>query len=352
LQIPKLHFKDLELHHFDSVIDVRSPSEFAEDHILGSINLPVLSDDERILVGTIYKQESRFKARKIGAALIAKNSAQYLETELFEKERDWRPLIYCWRGGQRSSSFATILSEIGWRPSLVDGGYKNYRNDVTQLLHKTKPPYQFILISGHTGTAKTEIVNILNEFSLQTIDLEGLANHRGSVFGATATKQSSQKLFESRLFTRLQSLDPRKPIILESESNKIGQLAIPSMIWNIMKLSPRIEVNAPLNERAKYLTTTYADLIEDKAQLSQRIEFLTHQHGHKKVCEWKNLAKESKFHALAKELMFVHYDSRYQNSQQRHPSKTLLTLELNQITKENILKAAKKIKDLANSFTG
>jgi tRNA 2-selenouridine synthase len=351
LQIPKLHFKDLELHHFDSVIDVRAPSEFAEDHILGSINLPVLSDAERILVGTTYKKESRFKARKIGAALIAKNSAQYLETKLFEKERDWRPLIYCWRGGQRSSSFATILSEIGWRPSLVAGGYKNYRNEVTQLLHKTQLPYRFILISGHTGTAKTEIVNILNEFSLQIIDLEGLANHRGSVFGATATKQPSQKLFESRLFTRLQSLDSHKPIILESESNKIGQLAIPSMIWNIMKVSPRIEVTAPLNERAKYLTNTYADLIEDKAQLTQRIEFLTHQHGHRKVCEWKNLATENKFTQLAKDLMFFHYDSRYQNSQQRHPSKTLMTIELSHITKKTILEAAKKIKGLAESVT-
>ena len=351
MQIPKLHFKDLELHHFDSVIDVRAPSEFAEDHILGSINLPVLSDAERILVGTTYKKESRFKARKIGAALIAKNSAQYLETKLFEKERDWRPLIYCWRGGQRSSSFATILSEIGWRPSLVAGGYKNYRNEVTQLLHKTQLPYRFILISGHTGTAKTEIVNILNEFSLQTIDLEGLANHRGSVFGATATKQPSQKLFESQLFTRLQSLDSHKPIILESESNKIGQLAIPSMIWNIMKVSPRIEVTAPLNERAKYLTNTYADLIEDKAQLTQRIEFLTHQHGHRKVCEWKNLVTENKFTQLAKDLMFFHYDSRYQNSQQRHPSKTLMTIELSHITKKTILEAAKKIKGLAESVT-
>ena len=350
MQIPKLHFKDLELHQFDCVIDVRAPSEFTEDHIFGSINLPVLSDAERVLVGTTYKQESRFKARKIGAAFIAKNSAHYLETELFKKERGWRPLIYCWRGGQRSSSFATILSEIGWRPTLLAGGYKSYRNEVTQLLHKTKPLYQFILISGHTGTAKTEILHVLDKFSLQTVDLEGLANHRGSVFGATTTKQPSQKLFESRLFNRLQFLDPTKLIILESESSKIGQLAIPSAIWNIMKISPRIEVNAPLHERAKYLTTSYADLIEDNAQLSQRIEFLTHQHGHKKVCEWKNLAKENKFSDLAKDLMFFHYDSRYRNSQQRHPSKTLLTIELSQITKNTILKAAKKIKKITEAF--
>ena len=209
MQIPKLNFAEIETQTFDSIIDVRSPAEFAVDHIDGAINLPVLSNEERSLVGTTYKQDSRFKARKIGAALIAKNTAKHLETELLSNHRDWKPLIYCWRGGQRSSAFATILSEIGWRPTVLNGGYKNYRNNVSEIMHKKPAGYNFVLISGHTGTAKTEIIQTLKNFNIQTIDLEKLANHRGSVFGANLSKQPSQKLFESFLFNKLKLLDEK-----------------------------------------------------------------------------------------------------------------------------------------------
>ena len=183
MNILKIKFKDLLISDYDTIIDVRSPSEFNLDHISGAINLPVLSDQERSLVGITYKQVSKFKARKIGATFIARNTANHLEAALLSKKREWRPLIYCWRGGQRSSAFATILSEIGWRPSILNGGYKNYRTEVTGTLHRNSSQYHFILISGYTGTAKTEIIQALCHLNLQTIDLEALANHRGSIFG-------------------------------------------------------------------------------------------------------------------------------------------------------------------------
>ena len=349
MQIPKLNFAKIKTEAYDSIIDVRSPAEFALDHIDGAINLPVLSNEERSLVGITYKQESRFKARKIGAALIAKNTARHLETELFSNKREWRPLIYCWRGGQRSSAFSTILAEIGWRPTLLNGGYKSYRKEVCEIMHRKPASYNFVLISGHTGTAKTEIIQTLETLSMQTIDLEALANHRGSVFGARLTKQPSQKQFESFLFYKLRSLDSRKPIILESESNKIGQIAIPSMIWHAMKKSPRIEIKAPPKARANYLTKTYSDLIEDQDALNQKIDFLTNQHGYKKVQEWKDLAKLGKFTELATELISDHYDVRYKTHHKKFPPVRLLSVNMNAINERTILSTAKKISEIINS---
>ncbi len=349
MQIPKLNFAKIETQTFDSIIDVRSPAEFALDHIDGAINLPVLSNEERSLVGTTYKQDSRFKARKIGAALIARNTAQHLDSELFSKDRDWKPLIYCWRGGQRSASFSTILSEIGWRPTLLNGGYKSYRSEVSKMMHKKPSTYNFILISGHTGTAKTEIIRKLENLDIQTIDLEGLANHRGSVFGANLTKQPSQKLFESCLFNKLKSFDSGKPVILESESNKIGQLTIPNMIWNEMKKSPRIEVQAPLHQRAIYLTRMYKRLTENQDDLNQRIEFLKNQHGQKKIQNWKDLSKSGKFTELAEELMVCHYDTLYNKSQSKSLIVKLSEVKMITITELSISNTAKKISEIVNS---
>ena len=349
MNILKIKFKDLLISDYDTIIDVRSPSEFNLDHISGAINLPVLSDQERSLVGITYKQVSKFKARKIGATFIARNTANHLETALLSKKREWRPLIYCWRGGQRSSAFATILSEIGWRPSILNGGYKNYRTEVTGTLHRNSGQYHFILISGYTGTAKTEIIQALCHLNLQTIDLEALANHRGSIFGATKTKQPSQKLFESLLFNKLKALDYRKPIIIEAESNKIGQITIPKMIWNIMKHSPRIEIVAPLAERASYLTRQYADLTKNKEQLEEKIKFLTTQHGRKQILKWQNLSKEGKFYELAIDLMFLHYDLRYKNSQEKVNDLVISSLKLSKITENSILNIAEKIQEVIGS---
>ena len=175
---------DLDALDFDAIIDVRSPAEYAEDHVPGAINLPVLSDAERAQVGTIYKQVSAFDARKIGAALVARNAALHLEGPLAALTGGWRPLVYCWRGGQRSGSFASILAQVGWRVTLLVGGYKSWRRLVVAEVQETPVRPPVVVLDGNTGSAKTDVLAAVAAAGGQVIDLEGLANHRGSLFGA------------------------------------------------------------------------------------------------------------------------------------------------------------------------
>jgi tRNA 2-selenouridine synthase len=213
---------------YDEIIDVRTPAEFALDHVPGAVNLPVLSNDERAWVGTIYVQDSRMKARRIGAALVACNIAGHLEGALEDRPGSYAPLIYCWRGGQRSLAMATVLAQVGWRPTRLAGGYMTYRRRVTAALYEGGTPLRLIVLDGYTGSAKTELLGRLAAQGVQTLDLEGLAGHRGSLFGAIAGQgQPSQKMFESTLLADLERLDPTRPIVVEAESSKIGQLNLP-----------------------------------------------------------------------------------------------------------------------------
>ncbi len=296
---------------FDTVIDVRSPSEFAEDHIPGAINLPVLSDAERVTVGTIYVQDSPFKARKIGAALVARNAARHLEQALMGKDGGWKPLVYCWRGGQRSGSFATILRQVGWRAAVVEGGYKAYRARVRQALYDTDFAAKVVLLDGNTGTAKTDVLKALAARGVQMIDLEGLANHRGSLFGARAGGQPSQKAFESALAQVVAGLDPAQPVVVEAESSKVGQLVVPPKLWAAMRAAPRLEIEAPLAARAQYLAAAYSDIIEDGVRLGATLDKLRSYHGADTIEHWHGLAKAGEMEALATALMAEHYDSRY-----------------------------------------
>ena len=302
---------------FDDIIDVRSPSEYAEDHVPGAINLPVLSDGERAHVGTIYVQQDRFLARKIGAALVARNAARHLEGPLSDREGGWRPLLYCWRGGQRSGSFAAILGQIGWRVDLIDGGYKSYRKLVVDALYRQPLHLSPVLIDGGTGTAKTRLLHHLARAGEQVLDLEGMAEHRGSVLGGMATEQPSQKAFESRLAMPIARLDPARPVFIEAESNKIGDLLIPPSLWAAMLSAPRIRVEAPLDARAAFLTRTYGELLADSARLSARLAGLIPYHGRECVAEWQEMAREGRFAPLATALITRHYDPRYAKSANR-----------------------------------
>ncbi len=295
---------------FDSIIDVRSPSEFAEDHLPGAINLPVLSDEERARVGTIYVQESPFKARKIGAALVAANAARHLDGPLAEKEGGWRPLVYCWRGGQRSGSFATILTQVGWRVETLRGGYRSYRRLVADSLYSRAFPAPVILLDGNTGTAKTALLARLGAHGIQTLDLEGIANHRGSALGGQG-EQPTQKTFESRLAAAVSVLDPARPVVVEAESSRIGRINLPPRLFSAMKDAPRIEVAAPVAERARYLCAAYADLIADTHRLVERLQRLTRLQGQARVSEWVAMAEAGAHEELAEELIREHYDPRY-----------------------------------------
>src|SRR5665213_3204532 len=158
------------LAQFDAVIDVRSPGEFAEDHVPGAISLPVLSDAERAEVGTIYVQGSKLEARRIGAAYVARNIAAHLQGALADRPGGFHPLVYCWRGGQRSNAMATVLAQVGWRTGLLKGGYKTYRRRVQHRLYETDPWFSLVLLDGHTGSAKTEILGRLAARGVQTLD--------------------------------------------------------------------------------------------------------------------------------------------------------------------------------------
>lgn len=298
-------------HEFDDVIDVRSPAEWEEDRVHGAINLPVLDNEERARVGTIYKQVNPFSARKIGAALVARNAARHIEEVLADRPGGWRPLVYCWRGGQRSNSFAMILGQIGWRVEVLEGGYKSWRGLVVQELYDRPVRAPVVVIDGNTGAAKTEVLTHLAALGVQVLDLEGLANHRGSLFGALAGGQPAQRGFESRLAVALARLDPTRPVVVEAESSKIGEIRLPPGLWKAMQAAPRIEIAAPVAARAAYLVRAYRDLVEDGPRLAAVIDLLRPVHPAKRIEEWHAHAAAGRFEELAADLMQRHYDPRY-----------------------------------------
>jgi tRNA 2-selenouridine synthase len=319
---------DLGALDFDELIDVRSPAEYAEDHIPGAISLPVLDNEERAMVGTIYARESPFKARRIGAALLARNAARHIETVLADRPKNYRPLVYCWRGGQRSGSFALILRQIGWRAETVEGGWRSYRRLVQAALYQEPWPSPVVVLDGNTGTAKTDILALLARAGVQVLDLEGLANHRGSLFGAMAGGQPAQKGFETALALARDRLDPSRPVVVEAESSKIGEINLPPGLWEAMKAAPRLVLRAPLSARAEYLARRYRDVTDDPARLLGIIDLLAPQHPRDRIDRWRGLAKAGAFQELAAGLMEDHYDPRYGRQRERFDDCALREMSL------------------------
>ena len=310
-------------HGFDALIDVRAPAEFAEDHIPGAVNLPVLDDAERARVGTIYTQESPFLARRIGAGLVARNAARHLDGFLADKGPRFRPLVYCWRGGQRSGSFATILRQVGWQVETVEGGYRSWRRLVKAALYDAPFPAPLVLLDGNTGTAKTQILATVGSQGVQVIDLEGLARHRGSLFGGVPGGQPAQKGFETALAAQIAALDPARPVLVEAESSKVGEVNLPPMLWRAMRTAPRIEITAPLGARARYLAAAYGDIAADRALLARVIAQLRPYHPADRIAEWQGLAAAGETETLAAGLMTHHYDPRYAKARARDAGVTL-----------------------------
>ncbi len=296
---------------FDAIIDVRSPSEFAEDHVPGAISMPVLSDAERAQVGTIYVQESPFKARKIGAALVARNAARHIEERLMGHDGGWRPLVYCWRGGQRSGSFTSILQQIGWRAEVLEGGYRTWRRHVVARLYEAELPFRVIRLDGFTGTAKTDVLKRVGALGGQVVDLEGLARHRGSILGDVEGDQPAQKGFESALVAALEGFDPARPLLVEAESARIGALRVPPALWVAMRDAPRVVLEAAPGARAGYLAAQYADLVADRDGLTRRLNGLRALAGHATVDDWLAMLGAGDAEGLAASLIERHYDPAY-----------------------------------------
>ena len=314
-------------HGFDALIDVRSPAEFAQDHLPGAISLPVLDNAERARVGTIYKQQSPFLARKIGASLVFRNASAHVAGPLAAHGGGWRPLIYCWRGGQRSGAFAWMLREIGWRAETVSGGYRSYRRLVTKALYESALPHRFVQLGGYTGTAKTALLPLLAARGVQVVDLEGLACHRGSLLGARPGGQPSQKAFESALALRLHALDPARPVLVEAESSKVGRVLLPPALWDAMKAAPRIEITAPVEVRARYLAEAYEDILKDGNALMNMLAPLRHHRGQSVLDHWQALVASGDRVSLCRSLAQAHYDPAYDRALRNQHSRILATLD-------------------------
>jgi tRNA 2-selenouridine synthase len=328
---------------FDTIIDVRSPAEFAEDHVPGAVSMPVLSDAERAEVGTIYTQQSPFRARMIGAALVARNAARHIEDRLISHDGGWRPLVYCWRGGQRSGSFASILSQIGWRVEVLEGGYRTWRRLVVGRLYEAELGLRIIRLDGYTGTAKTALLAEVAAMGGQVIDLEGLARHRGSILGDVDGDQPAQKGFETALVQALNGLDPARPVLVEAESARIGEVRLPPALWAAMKGSPRIVVEAPVEARARFLATEYADLAADTSALIERLNGLRAFAGHEVVDHWLALLAEGRLVALAEALVRDHYDPAYGRLRRADEGRVTARVTLDDLTPGALRDAAAQI---------
>lgn len=304
---------------FDSIIDVRSPAEFAEDHIPGAISAPVLDDAERAQVGTLYKQVSAFDAKKLGAALLARNVARHVQELFHDKPKSWRPLVYCWRGGKRSGAAAHILREIGWQADTLEGGYKAYRRWVVQQLEEIPQQLEWRVIHGPTGSGKSRFLAALKAAGAQVLDLEDLAAHRGSVLGNLPGRpQPSQKMFESRLLHEIAALNSSAPVFVEGESKKIGQLQVPEALMDRMRASPCVVLETGAEARVDLLLDEYRHFLDERATLDAQLDCLAALHGRERIAEWKALAARGAWRELVGRLLVEHYDPAYRRSSHRN----------------------------------
>lgn len=335
-----------QLGEFDTVIDARSPAEYAEDHLPYAISLPVLSDEERIRVGTMYKQVSPFEAKKIGAALVAKNIARHIEECLLDKPKSWRPLVYCWRGGQRSGAFSLILREIGWDACRLQGGYKAWRRHVIDQLAAMPAQFCFRVISGATGSGKSRLLEALQEEGAQILHLEKLAVHKGSVLGnMPGQPQPTQKGFESRLFAALSALDAGRPVFVEAESRKIGQLHLPDNLNTAIRQAPCLRIHATLDARVEFLLRDYDYATTDPAWLNARLAQLSELQSRETLARWRDMINAGDYPPLVRELLELHYDPLYQRSQNRNYAgfEHADSLETDDLSPDNLRRLARQV---------
>ncbi len=301
---------------FDAVIDVRSPAEFAIDHLPGAISLPIMSNAERAEVGTLDRQVGNFEAKRRGAAIASRNIARHLEDYFADKPRSFSPLIYCWRGGQRSGSMALVLQQIGFPVARLEGGYKAFRRHVVASLEQQPAGLDLWVLDGPTGTRKTDLLAELACRDAQVIDLERLANHRGSLLGANpdGSPQPSQKAFETALWQALAQLDKARPVFVEGESAKIGQIFVPSEMFAAMKRAPRLHLEDSVARRAAYLCEQYRHLAETPDRLAALLARLRYRHGNVQVEAWLDRLSQGQITALVEDLLVQHYDPSYQHA--------------------------------------
>ncbi len=304
---------------FDAIIDARSESEFALDHLPGAVNWPSLTDAERHAIGTHYVQVSPFEARKRGAALVARNIARHIETQGIELPRGWRPLVYCWRGGQRSGALSLVLDQIGFSVQVLEGGYRGFRNAVRAELDTLPAQLCWRVICGRTGSAKSRLLQALLAQDAQVLDLEALACHRGSVLGPLPGQpQPSQKAFETALWQALRHMDPARPVFAEGESRTIGRLRVPEPLLERLRAADCIEVQMPGPERVRFLLQDYAHFVQDIESFCERLNALRELRGAAVIAAWQAQARAGQVADVVAQLLAEHYDPVYERSMQRN----------------------------------
>jgi tRNA 2-selenouridine synthase len=307
------------LQEFDSIVDARSPAEFALDHLPGAVNWPTLNNEERAMIGTMFKQVSAFEAKKSGAALAARNIAGHIERGVLGRERDWRPLAYCWRGGKRSASLALVLDQIGFRVTLLEGGYKAFRAAMLQDLCSRVASLNFRVLCGPTGSGKTRLLRAMSNLGAQVLDLEELARHRSSVLGAIPDlAQPSQKRFDSLIWDTLRRFSTDRPIYIECESRKVGNVCVPATLVEKIRTSPCLRLNLPIMQRVALLLEDYAFYTADVQHLCERLDVLADFRGRATVQAWKSKALNGNFSSMVEDLLTQHYDPGYEKSMLRN----------------------------------
>lgn len=303
---------------FDALLDARSEGEYAEDHLPGALNWPTLNNAERHEVGLMYRQNP-FEARKRGAMVAARNIAAHIEREVLDKPKDWKPLVYCWRGGKRSGSLALILGEIGFYVTRIDGGYKAFRNALLTDMPRLAAGLDWRVICGATGSGKTRLLHALREAGAQTLDLEALARHRSSVLGALPGQaQPTQRAFDTQIWNALRRFDPTRSVYVESESKKVGDVAVPDAVMAAMRAAPCLHLLLPEDERVALLLEDYPHFAQDTAGFCARLEALTELRGKKTVAHWQSLVQAGQLREVVHDLLRTHYDPGYQQSSLRN----------------------------------
>lgn len=308
-----------QLYTFDTIIDARSEGEYAEDHLPGAENWPTLNNEERKMIGTLYVQVNQFEAKKRGAAIAARNIAMHIEREVLDKPKEWRPLAYCWRGGKRSGALSLILDQIGFRVTLVEGGYKAFRAAMLLDMQAKVAALHFQVVCGTTGSGKTRLLHALAAAGAQVLDLEALANHRSSVLGAIPGQpQPTQKRFDTLIWDALRQFDPSRPVFVESESKKVGNVAVPASLVERMRASPCLDLTLPIEERVALLLEDYAFFVKDSRHFCDRLDVLATFRGKAVVEAWKTQVLQGHFEPVVRDLLTQHYDPVYLQSMQRN----------------------------------
>lgn len=323
------------------VIDVRSPAEFGHGHIPGAVNMPLFTNEERSIVGTLYLQKGSSEAMMKGLELIGPKMKEFAALAMSiapEKEA----LLHCWRGGMRSNSMAWLMNTIGIRTSTLEGGYKSFRRYVLEFFEK---PFKLIVIGGMTGSGKTDVLEALEMKGKQVIHLERLARHKGSVFGgAGMPEQPSNEQFENDLFACLRSLDASQPVYIEDESLSIGKVFIPQPFYTQMSSACRLNLIVPMDRRVKTLTAAYAG--GDSELLVAGVKRIEKRLGRENTARVIECIRQGEMET-AVEMVLRYYDKVYARSMARHGQKEVIEVI---VGNEEVNDIANEIMNLTNNL--